>query len=61
MNIEKLLLHITTYHKQSILDKFRRLLKTECTFLEANGLQLVDSHAEDNSTDMSFGKMEYKV
>ncbi|CAO3599157.1 unnamed protein product [Absidia cylindrospora] len=55
MNIEMLLLHITTYHKQSILGKFRQLLNSESAFLEANGLQLVDSLAEDNSTDISSG------
>ncbi|ORZ18119.1 mediator complex subunit MED14-domain-containing protein [Absidia repens] len=55
MNIEMLLLHITTYHKQSILCKFRQLLNSESAFLEANGLQLVDSLAEDNSTDISSG------
>ncbi|KAI8329293.1 mediator complex subunit MED14-domain-containing protein [Chlamydoabsidia padenii] len=48
MNVEKLISHVTTYHKESILTKFRQLLKSEASFLKDNGLHLVDNNNEEN-------------
>lgn len=58
MNVERLISHVTTYHKQSILTKFRQLLKSEASFLKDNGLTLMDNTAEEQS---SSGNREQRV
>lgn len=55
MNVEKLISHVTTYHKESILTKFRQLLISEASFLKDNGLHLVNNNIGENSADESSG------
>lgn len=46
MNIEQLVLHITHHHSQCIVEKFRKLLESQKTFLEENGLHLAEDEHE---------------
>ncbi|KAI8064780.1 mediator complex subunit MED14-domain-containing protein [Gongronella butleri] len=54
LNVERLLLHMTAYHRQSILDKFHTLLQSQAAFLEENGLLFIDKSA--SSTASAHGR-----
>ncbi|SAM07877.1 hypothetical protein [Absidia glauca] len=58
MNVERLISHVTTYHKQSILTKFRQLLKSEASFLKDNGLTLMDDTTESSDFDSRVGRVK---
>ncbi|ORX58215.1 MED14-domain-containing protein [Hesseltinella vesiculosa] len=49
LNVEQLLLHVTAFHRQSILAKFHQLLDTQTTFLEENGLRFIDKSDQQDT------------
>lgn len=49
MNIEQLVLHVTHYHSQCIIEKFRKLLRSQRLFLEENGLHVAEDEVDNES------------
>ncbi|CAO3633150.1 unnamed protein product [Cunninghamella blakesleeana] len=58
LTVERLLLHITQYHKQSILKKLYKLLKSQTAFLAENGVFLIESENVDEDEDEDVNSMK---
>ncbi|KAI9308076.1 mediator complex subunit MED14-domain-containing protein [Cunninghamella echinulata] len=51
LTVERLLLHITQYHKKSILKKLYKLLKSQAKFLVENGVYLIEADDANSIED----------